>query len=193
MDTPTRIKELRQASGLTSAELARRAGMGRQTLSRIETGQRGLTRRFAAPLAAALGVPVQELYAPVGSTIPGQELSKMQAAPIAPHGFADVQTVFPHGAIGDSRGGWPLVPPPWEKTVAAIDLPAMIGAVMAQVREGFSFLITDQGKVVARIDPEPLPPAKRFGLMAGQFEVPDDFDEWPEDIRDILEGRTSEG
>ncbi len=56
-----RLRELRQARGLSQAELARRSAMATSTVSRLESGERRLAVDHLAPLAAALAVPVGEL------------------------------------------------------------------------------------------------------------------------------------
>ncbi len=59
-----RLRELRRERGLSLAEVAARSGMDRSTLSRLETGARRLAVHHLEPLAAALGVGVDELLAP---------------------------------------------------------------------------------------------------------------------------------
>jgi DNA-binding transcriptional LysR family regulator/DNA-binding Xre family transcriptional regulator len=59
-----RIRALRQARGLTQAELARRTNMAASTLSRLESGARRLPVDRLAPLAAALDVSVADLIVP---------------------------------------------------------------------------------------------------------------------------------
>ena len=67
----SRLQEIRRDRGLSAAELARKAGVSPATVSKIELGHRGLTRHMAPLLAAALGCPPGELYAPVGAPITG--------------------------------------------------------------------------------------------------------------------------
>lgn len=67
---PSRVRQLREARGLSSAELSRRADIQPPTLSKIELGQRGVSRNIAPKLAKALKVDVPELYAPAGAKIP---------------------------------------------------------------------------------------------------------------------------
>jgi transcriptional regulator with XRE-family HTH domain len=64
-----RVRELRQARGLTQAELATRSGVSRQLVGAVETG-RHLPRVDAAlALAAALGVSVEALADPPAGTV----------------------------------------------------------------------------------------------------------------------------
>lgn len=66
----TRVREIKIARGMTSADLSRESGIIPSTLSKIELGQRGLTKQNATLLARALKVPVAELYAEPGQPIP---------------------------------------------------------------------------------------------------------------------------
>jgi transcriptional regulator with XRE-family HTH domain len=65
------LEEIRQRSGINSAELARRAGMENSTLWRIESGYRGrgISANTRARLARALMVREDQLFAPIGSPI----------------------------------------------------------------------------------------------------------------------------
>ena len=70
LDSPrTRVDEIRLARGLTNAELARRAALESSTLHKVVSGKRGVSRQLAEPLAAALQVRREELFAPIGSPI----------------------------------------------------------------------------------------------------------------------------
>jgi DNA-binding XRE family transcriptional regulator len=74
MDTPTRLRlgnRLRVARAerdVSQTDLARLVGVSRQTISSIETGQYGPSALLALRLAAALGVPVAELFWMEGET-----------------------------------------------------------------------------------------------------------------------------
>lgn len=54
-----RIRELREARGLTQAALAKRAGIGRVTLARIEVGAQAPSPWTLSRLARALKVKVE--------------------------------------------------------------------------------------------------------------------------------------
>lgn len=58
-----RVKELRKARGLSQEKLARLAGVSRSQLSEIETERKPANTRRLAAIAAALGVPVEALFA----------------------------------------------------------------------------------------------------------------------------------
>lgn len=60
-DTPNRIKELREAIGLSQAELARMANVTPSALNKVELGSRGLDQQWMRRLAPLLGVTPAEL------------------------------------------------------------------------------------------------------------------------------------
>ena len=57
-----RIKELRQAKGLSQEELAFKAGVHRTYLGGIERGERNPALKNIAAIAEALGVSLSELF-----------------------------------------------------------------------------------------------------------------------------------
>ena len=59
-----RIRECREAAGLTQAQLSSRAGVGRVTLTRIEKGEHSPRTETLTAIARALGVEVQDLILP---------------------------------------------------------------------------------------------------------------------------------
>ncbi|WP_194396663.1 helix-turn-helix transcriptional regulator [Microbacterium atlanticum] len=66
MVKPTRvtnsIRAVREAAGMTQAELARRVGVTRQTLIAIEQGRYSPTLELAFQLARAFGVGLDDLF-----------------------------------------------------------------------------------------------------------------------------------
>ena len=70
-----RIKALREERRWEQVELARHAGVDKGTISRIEAGKRGMTLKTLQSLAAALGVPVEQLVhgAPASASMPAQQ------------------------------------------------------------------------------------------------------------------------
>ena len=58
----SRLKEARQAAGLTQAELAERAGVSRKTVNTVENGVFTPSALLALKLARALGEPVESLF-----------------------------------------------------------------------------------------------------------------------------------
>lgn len=59
----SRLRELRRLKALSQDELAEASGVGRSTLSRIESGKTGAQGRTLRRLAKALDVDVAELVA----------------------------------------------------------------------------------------------------------------------------------
>lgn len=57
----TRLKELRRLRALTLEELGEKAGVSYNSVWRIEHGKHGARPSTVRALAAALGVPVEEL------------------------------------------------------------------------------------------------------------------------------------
>lgn len=57
-----KIKQLREALGLTQAEVCERSGLSRSYLSQIETGSRPGSLNVVSSLAQILNVPVGEIF-----------------------------------------------------------------------------------------------------------------------------------
>lgn len=57
------IRAVREAAGMTQAELARRVGVTRQTLIAIEQGRYSPSLELAFQIARAFGVGLDELFA----------------------------------------------------------------------------------------------------------------------------------
>lgn len=57
-----RLRDLREATGLTQAELARRVGVTRQTLIAIEQGKYSPTLELAFQLARQFGVDIETVF-----------------------------------------------------------------------------------------------------------------------------------
>lgn len=60
------VRRHRQDRGLTQADLAKRARTARERVSEVERAQGCVTIATVAKLAAALGVPVAELFQEAG-------------------------------------------------------------------------------------------------------------------------------
>ncbi|MGF7151304.1 transcriptional regulator with XRE-family HTH domain [Sphingomonas zeicaulis] len=61
LPAPNRIKEIREALGMTQVELARRANVTPSALNKVELGTRGLDQDWMRRLAPLLGVAPAEL------------------------------------------------------------------------------------------------------------------------------------
>lgn len=60
--THNRIKEVREAKGLSQAQLGRLIGKSEPTVNRYERGNRKPTRDVLNAIAQALGVPLKSLF-----------------------------------------------------------------------------------------------------------------------------------
>lgn len=60
---PNRLKAVREKKGISMSELARRSGVCRSTIWKIETGNKqARTTRTLEKIANALGVPIREIF-----------------------------------------------------------------------------------------------------------------------------------
>ncbi len=59
---PQKVRQLRQAKGMTTRGLAREAGISTETLNAIEHGRRQVQVRTLEKIARALGVEVKDLF-----------------------------------------------------------------------------------------------------------------------------------
>lgn len=77
-------------------------------------------------------------------------------------------------------------------TVSLHELQRDLGALLDRVESGEHLVVVRSGRPVAELRPVPAtqPGPRPFGLCAGAFKVPDDFDApLPEEILRELEGR----
>ncbi|MFD0328760.1 helix-turn-helix domain-containing protein [Streptacidiphilus monticola] len=72
-ETGRRVRRLRTERGLSLSELARRAGIGKATLSGLETGTRNPTAETLYALAGQLGVPLAAFLPPPSAEAPEVE------------------------------------------------------------------------------------------------------------------------
>jgi transcriptional regulator with XRE-family HTH domain len=63
---PQRIRELREAAGLSTNALARRAGIPQSSLSEIESGKYTPRLEKIEAICAALGITLADFFAPAG-------------------------------------------------------------------------------------------------------------------------------
>jgi transcriptional regulator with XRE-family HTH domain len=73
--TGARLRELREARGLSVSQLARQTGLGKGTLSELESGRRNPTLQTLYAVTTALGVPLS-------AALPPGEVEQPGAAPI---------------------------------------------------------------------------------------------------------------
>ena len=62
MDYGKRIRELREAAGMTQVELSNLSGVSQEHISRLENGRHNINAKTADKLAAALGVRLIDLF-----------------------------------------------------------------------------------------------------------------------------------
>ena len=62
MNYGMRIKELREAAGMTQIELSEKSGVSQEHISRLENGRHNINTKTADKLAAALGVRLIDLF-----------------------------------------------------------------------------------------------------------------------------------
>jgi XRE family transcriptional regulator, regulator of sulfur utilization len=71
--TGARLRELREARGLSVSQLARLTGLGKGTLSELESGRRNPTLQTLFAVTTALGVPISAALPPGDVQHPGSE------------------------------------------------------------------------------------------------------------------------
>jgi transcriptional regulator with XRE-family HTH domain len=64
-----RLRQLREAAGLTQAQLAEAVGLFQPNVARYEAGERMPSYALACLMADALGVPVDALRQPPGAPV----------------------------------------------------------------------------------------------------------------------------
>lgn len=149
---PVRLRALREASGLSQAQLAERAGVSRALVSAVERGLHRPAVDTALRLASAVGTTVEELFAPRpdaasrtidGRTIPDGTLVRLAlvgdervAAPVAdPSGWAMADAVIADGRPRLLAGGQAT------GTVVAGCDPALVVAAGLGPRNGATRLV----------------------------------------------------
>ena len=62
MDYGKRIKELREAAGMSQVELSNISGISQEHISRLENGRHNINTKTADKLCAALGIKLADLF-----------------------------------------------------------------------------------------------------------------------------------
>jgi putative molybdopterin biosynthesis protein len=96
----TRLRLARQARGFSQQQLAGMAGVSRQAVSAVESGQSDPSLRVALALARALGLTVEDLFGP------GNAVSPVTARPVAPLGGQEARVTL--APVGDEIVALPL-------------------------------------------------------------------------------------
>lgn len=127
-----RIRELRDARGLSQAELGRRIGATKQQISHLEHGRRRLTDTWIHKLAAALAVSPSDLLAPEPPSAAGANRPKNEIGPIRPIEMLRSRLpVYPVVQAGDADMAVSYNPVEW------IDTPP----VLAGVQNGYGMYV----------------------------------------------------
>jgi molybdate-binding protein/DNA-binding XRE family transcriptional regulator len=96
----TRLRLARQARGLSQQQLAGMAGVSRQAVSAVESGNCDPSLRVALALAQALGLTVEEVFGP------GDPPAEVRARPVARLGGAGARAAV--APVGESLVALPL-------------------------------------------------------------------------------------
>lgn len=75
-----RLRELRQAAGMSQAALSKSSGIPQGTLAKWELGNREALVSAIPKLAVALGVPVESLFADPASDVPRSKRGRPRKA-----------------------------------------------------------------------------------------------------------------
>ncbi len=67
-------------------------------------------------------------------------------------------------------------------TVGVHEAKTTLSSLLRRVANGEEVIITNDGRPAARLVPIAPDDRRRIGLFAGQFTVPDDFDETPPEL-----------
>lgn len=95
-----RLRLARQARGFSQLQLAGMAGVTRQAVSAVESGQSDPSLRVALALAHALGMTVEEMFGPATPAL------QIAARPVAPVGGEGARVTL--AAVGDGFVALPL-------------------------------------------------------------------------------------
>jgi transcriptional regulator with XRE-family HTH domain len=96
-----RLKELREASGITQPQLAERAGLTKDGVAQLETGRRSPSWETVVELCKALGVGPGEFLKPPADRPPaGRGRPRKPTEPAAPAKAGPAE-----GGKGKPRGG----------------------------------------------------------------------------------------
>jgi antitoxin (DNA-binding transcriptional repressor) of toxin-antitoxin stability system len=75
-------------------------------------------------------------------------------------------------------------------TVSTEEVKQNLPSLLARLKTGESMVIEQDGKAVATLLPVTVVAKREFGFMAGQFEVPEDFNEMGrEEIEEMFYGK----
>lgn len=142
----SRLAEIRQQRGIAAAELARQAGVSRQTIYAMEAGSYVPNTAVALRLARILEVSVEELFSLEAAEPPAPRTVKAEMVGPAPW-FAGSPVELCR--VGNRLVGVPSVPAPWQ-------LPAADGLLTNPARSTVQLIHENAGEnrlLVAGCDP----------------------------------------
>ncbi|SIO20254.1 transcriptional regulator, XRE family with cupin sensor [Rhodovulum sp. ES.010] len=103
LDLGQRVRELRTARGWTLEQAARRAGLARSTLSKIENDQMSPTYEALKKLATGLGVSVPQLFTPMRGPRTGGRMAVTRTGEGAAQATATYEHELLAGALSRKR------------------------------------------------------------------------------------------
>ncbi len=149
------LRVARLARGFSQQQLAGMAGVSRQAVSAVESGQSDPSLRVALALAQALGMTVEELFGSAETILP------VPARPVGPFGPAGRVEL---ASIGDTVVALPLAGP----TVSRAGfLPAGGLAAGGLAAGGLAASRAGSGQVATRVDVRPIGPLRPTLVVAG--------------------------
>ncbi len=138
LDLGARVRQLRQARDWTLEEAARRAGLARSTLSKIENAQMSPTFDAVQKLARGLGIDVPQLFTPPAT----DRVTGRRAITRAGEGRAHPTTTYEHALLAPEITGKRMIP--YRTVVRAREFSEFGGWVR---HDGEEFLMVLEGSV----------------------------------------------
>ena len=106
VDLGARVRDLRKGQGWTLEQAAKRAGLARSTLSKIENGQMSPTYDALKKLATGLEISVPQLFTPPAN----DRINGRMAVTRATQGTAKATTTYEHELLGDALSRKQMLP-----------------------------------------------------------------------------------
>ena len=130
-----RVRELRRSLGWTLEEAAKRAGLARSTLSKIENGQMSPTYDALKKLALGLAISVPQLFTPPSKA----QVNGRMAVTKTGEGLAQATVTYEHELLAASLTRKQMLP--YRSTIRARDIAEFDGWVRHDGEE-FLFVLT---------------------------------------------------
>lgn len=133
-----RVRELRRSLGWTLEEAAKRAGLARSTLSKIENGQMSPTYEALKKLAGGLSISVPQLFTPPSKA----QINGRMAVTKAGEGQSQATVTYEHELLAGSLSKKQMLP--YRATIRARSFDEFAGWVR---HDGEEFLLVLTGVV----------------------------------------------